>query len=342
VAKPAADSPGKPFNFKPAHKPLIHANHTPKMRGPSTAMERRLRVAPFTHKPAVPDPKLKDKLTPEGPGILRWMINGCLEWQRDGLNPPASVIGASKAYFDTQDALGRWIEDSCILDPNKRLPPTLLRTNYNNWAKVNGEEEMDGAAFAEAIDQFEGARPDPWQERRHALDQGARPEAQAYRQTVVAGRQRRCRGAGRVMGRDGRDTQGRGGPELPLPMWARARRGCMSGTRPCLSLCPCFLGWCLPTCEEPRASATHRRTAPMSETEAPGIRIEFVCSVCLASAYSLDTAKPPHCRRCGIRMEADSAEPARRANSGSTTRRPGPRPGSPAPLHRVIAWKARE
>jgi hypothetical protein len=38
--------------------------------------------------------------------------------------------------------------------------------------------------------------------------------------------------------------------------------------------------------------------------------IEFVCSVCLASATVLDTDKPPHCPRGHGRMEADDLDVA--------------------------------
>ena len=37
------------------------------------------------------DPNLRDKLKAEWPGILRWIIEGCLAWQRQGLFAPAAV-----------------------------------------------------------------------------------------------------------------------------------------------------------------------------------------------------------------------------------------------------------
>ena len=30
-----------------------------------------------------------EKLKAEWPGILAWMIEGCLEWQKEGLRPPS-------------------------------------------------------------------------------------------------------------------------------------------------------------------------------------------------------------------------------------------------------------
>ena len=46
------------------------------------------------------DPKLVEKLKAEWPAILRWVLDGCLEWQRIGLAPPAIVTEATDRYFD--------------------------------------------------------------------------------------------------------------------------------------------------------------------------------------------------------------------------------------------------
>ena len=44
-----------------------------------------------------------EKLKAEWPAILRWAIDGCLEWQRIGLAPPKIVTEATQAYFSDQD-----------------------------------------------------------------------------------------------------------------------------------------------------------------------------------------------------------------------------------------------
>ena len=41
------------------------------------------------------------------PAILGWALKGCLEWQAEGLNPPAAVIEATAEYFDDEDSFGR-------------------------------------------------------------------------------------------------------------------------------------------------------------------------------------------------------------------------------------------
>ena len=46
----------------------------------------------------------------------RLEIEGCIAWQREGLNPPPAVRDATTAYLDAQDALAAWIEESCEWD----------------------------------------------------------------------------------------------------------------------------------------------------------------------------------------------------------------------------------
>jgi phage/plasmid-associated DNA primase len=52
------------------------------------------------------DPDLPEKLKAEWPAILRWMVNGCTEWQKGGLQPPKAVIDATNLYLDDEDSIG--------------------------------------------------------------------------------------------------------------------------------------------------------------------------------------------------------------------------------------------
>jgi hypothetical protein len=53
----------------------------------------------------------------------------------------------------------------------------------------------------------------------------------------------------------------------------------------------------------------------------PSRRIEFVCDICLHSAYVLDTAKPPHCPHAHGAMTPDSDEPLTRYKRSPVVRR---------------------
>ena len=105
----------------------------------------RLLLVPFTVQiPAAErDKNLMDKLRPEWPAILRWAMDGCLEWQRIGLAPPAVVTKATDEYFTGQDRLTPWLEDECDTEPgnkNKNAPIADLYASWSKYCQDNGED----------------------------------------------------------------------------------------------------------------------------------------------------------------------------------------------------------
>jgi hypothetical protein len=119
-------------------------------------MERRLRVAPFVNRPTEVDPTLKDRLRREWPAILRWIIDGCLEWQRERLGTATVIKQASNKYFEEQDAFGRWLGERCIMDVMLSVRPGELYADYHTWCTANGEAPLSSSEFAEARDNTPG------------------------------------------------------------------------------------------------------------------------------------------------------------------------------------------
>jgi putative DNA primase/helicase len=116
------------FEYTPLFKLLITGNHKPSLRSIDEAIRRRLHLIPWLV--VIPkeerDKKLNDKLQSEWPGILAWMIEGCLQWQEIGLAPPKAVTNATDAYLEAEDALATWIDEYCIRDANAREKTTTL------------------------------------------------------------------------------------------------------------------------------------------------------------------------------------------------------------------------
>jgi putative DNA primase/helicase len=107
------------FTFLPQFKLLLIGNHKPSLRNVDEAARRRFHIVPFDYKPPVVDKDLEEtKLKPEWPAILRWMIDGCLEWQRIGVATPKVVIDTTKEYFEEQDLVRQWIEEKCETKAN--------------------------------------------------------------------------------------------------------------------------------------------------------------------------------------------------------------------------------
>jgi putative DNA primase/helicase len=129
------------FTFTPQFKLLIAGNHKPGLRGVDEAIRRRMHLIPFNVTIPVEesDPNLPEKLKAEWPGILAWAIEGCLQWQRVGLAPPAAVRDATAKYLDAEDAFSLWLEERCQVDPNGWESSTALFGSWKAWAEKAGE-----------------------------------------------------------------------------------------------------------------------------------------------------------------------------------------------------------
>jgi putative DNA primase/helicase len=129
------------FEYVPQFKLMIAGNHKPVFRNVDEAIRRRVKLASFTV--TIPlaerDKKLSEKLKAEWPGILRWMIEGCLAWQRDGLKPPDVVKNATDDYLSGQDDLQRFIEDACVVGVNESDSIEHLWDGWVDWAEDNRE-----------------------------------------------------------------------------------------------------------------------------------------------------------------------------------------------------------
>jgi putative DNA primase/helicase len=129
------------FEFVPKFKLFVIGNHRPRLRSVDEAIRRRLHLIPFSVVISAEecDPELFDKLKAEWPGILQWMVQGCIAWQRVGLNPPAVVRDATADYLEAQDAVGQWLEE-CIRESSMGITPgSELFKSWAAWASARGE-----------------------------------------------------------------------------------------------------------------------------------------------------------------------------------------------------------
>ena len=140
------------------------------------------------------------RLRAEAPGILRWAVEGCLRWQREGLAPPADVERATAEYRSGEDALGLFLTECCLLEANARCGKTALYEAYAAWAKRSGEDTVPMREFRKAL-----------------LDRG-------YVEERVGRVGTRCwAGVGLLA-----DTPTRADAEIGIPAIARPREGVMA------------------------------------------------------------------------------------------------------------------
>jgi putative DNA primase/helicase len=127
------------FKFVPQFKLVISGNHKPRLRAVNVAIRRRMNLLPFTVTitDKERDPNLVEKLKKEWPGILAWMIKGCLEWQRIGLKPPKKVTDATKDYLDDEDTFGEFLKERCVEDVNAEINSAQLFAAWKKYAVEN-------------------------------------------------------------------------------------------------------------------------------------------------------------------------------------------------------------
>jgi putative DNA primase/helicase len=142
------------FDFTPTFKLFISGNHKPRLTSVDEAIRRRLLLVPFAVQIplAERDKDLADKLGAEWPAILRWMINGCLEWQRIGLAPPKTVLDATEEYFSDQDTLQQWLDD-CTEDGGKfAFTRTAdLFASWKTWCEAHNLKPGSEQGFSSAL-----------------------------------------------------------------------------------------------------------------------------------------------------------------------------------------------
>ncbi|MEC2219682.1 phage/plasmid primase, P4 family, partial [Bacillus subtilis] len=142
------------FEFTPEFKVFFTTNHKPIVKGSDEGIWRRIRLVPFTV--TIPkekvDKKLPQKLAAEMPGILRWAVDGCLKWQREGLKEPEVIRKATEGYREDMDILGPYMSERCVVHPSAKIEAKELYKDYKNWCYENDEIELKNRAFYRQIE----------------------------------------------------------------------------------------------------------------------------------------------------------------------------------------------
>jgi len=149
-----------PVEFRFEAKPWLAANHRPKIDGGDSAMWRRVRLIPFSV--TIPeeerDPDLLEKLRAELPGILRWAVEGCLQWQADGLNMPSAVVDATAGYRAEMSELAEFIQARCRLARGARTTKEEFYDAFVIWCNETQRIAADPRAFNKQVATYDPSR----------------------------------------------------------------------------------------------------------------------------------------------------------------------------------------
>lgn len=90
------------------------------------------------------------------------MIEGCLDWQANGLVRPESVQAATQEYFDEQDVAAEWLQACCDADPGNMSKMATTQELFLSWSEfTRGKNELAGSQrqFSQTL-QRRGFTPD--------------------------------------------------------------------------------------------------------------------------------------------------------------------------------------
>ncbi len=141
--------------FSETHKLFLDANHRPEVRD-GLGIWERLHCIAFTNvvPSAEQDTGVHTKLEDERAGIAAWVVQGARAWLQAGrLVKPLEVLRANEDYRASQDEMGDWVEDWCIIAADASVKCSDLLESYNQHTTSGGNSGrgLDARKFKERI-----------------------------------------------------------------------------------------------------------------------------------------------------------------------------------------------
>jgi len=107
-------------------------NHKIAFRSMGESIKRRITLIPFSH--VVPeserDPDLLEKMRPELPHFLAWMIAGYARYLQEGMIFPQSIKAATYEWLEEEDTFKTWALERTQFESHARTP---IRDFFNDW-----------------------------------------------------------------------------------------------------------------------------------------------------------------------------------------------------------------
>jgi putative DNA primase/helicase len=136
--------------FSPTHTLFLQTNNVPHAPADDHAFWARVHLIPFElsfvenpqaeyERPV--DKMLREKLRAEASGILAWLVEGCLEWQSMGLDPPPIVMNATNEQRREEDYVADFIDDCCYIDRFSTAQASKLYNKFSEWYQENHDSD---------------------------------------------------------------------------------------------------------------------------------------------------------------------------------------------------------
>jgi putative DNA primase/helicase len=136
-----------PTEFDPTHTLFLLTNYKPHAPADDFAFWERVILIPFElsfvnrepkgENERKADPYLIEKIRKEYPGVLAWLVRGCILYQSRGLDIPGRVKDATGEYQRDEDNLADFIEECCYVDPAVDGNAKDLYEEFERWWSTN-------------------------------------------------------------------------------------------------------------------------------------------------------------------------------------------------------------
>ena len=93
------------------------------------------------------DPTVKTRLKEDDEhlrALLAWAVQGCLQWQKEGLNPPPEVVDATEDYREDSQPLTPFLEDRCVVG---REYSTAFQPLWVDYQELGSECHIESTDF---------------------------------------------------------------------------------------------------------------------------------------------------------------------------------------------------
>jgi P4 family phage/plasmid primase-like protien len=150
------------YKIQPTHLLILLTNHKPHADANDSAFWDRLRLITFNMRfvdnptpnsnERKKDTALWEALEQEAPGILAWLVRGCLQWQTIGLATPKCILDAGNAYRKEEDTIGIFIEERCnTKNPLAETQAKLIYDAYNSWCDAGNMKKLNSTNFGRLL-----------------------------------------------------------------------------------------------------------------------------------------------------------------------------------------------
>lgn len=140
------------FEFAPQFTLIVSGNHKPVIIGNDDGIWRRIHLVPWNEQIAKDevDKDLPKKLLAEASGILKWAVEGALDFLNSGgLIPPREILDATQEYREEEDPIGTFLRHACDVtgDDKDSEKPFDLYCSYERYCIESGTVKVKDTTF---------------------------------------------------------------------------------------------------------------------------------------------------------------------------------------------------